>query len=64
MNAFEHQCAACAAGDLSGNPPRVCKLVTGTENLGQCAGGAMEAFRNFTARPALRALMEGPPDRQ
>jgi hypothetical protein len=64
MNAFEHQCAACAVGDVSGNAPNVCKLVKGTENLSRCAGGAMEAFRNFTANPTLRTLIEGPPDRQ
>jgi hypothetical protein len=64
MNAFEHHCAACAAGDVSGNAPKVCKLVKGTENLGQCAGGIMEALRNFTEWPDLGALMEGPPDRQ
>jgi hypothetical protein len=64
MNAFEHQCAACAAGDLSGTAPRVCKLVRGTGDLAQCAGGVMDAMRNFTARPELRDLIEGPPDRQ
>ncbi len=64
MNAFEHQCAACAAGDLSGTAPRVCKLVRGMGNLQQCAGGVMDAIRNFTARPELGDLLEGPPDRQ
>ena len=64
MNAFEHQCAACAAGDLSGAAPRVCKLVRGTGSLQQCAGGVLEAVSNFTARPELRELIEGPPDRQ
>jgi hypothetical protein len=64
MNAFEHQCAACAAGDLSGTAPRVCKLVRGTGSLQQCASGALEAVGNFAARPELRDLIEGPPDRQ
>jgi hypothetical protein len=64
MNAFEHQCAACAAGDLSGAAPPVCKQVRGTETLQQCAGNVLEAVRNFSASPALRALHEAPPDRQ
>lgn len=64
MNAFEHQCVACAAGDLSGTAPRVCKLVGATASLEQCAGGIIDAMRNFTARPELRDLIEGPPDRQ
>jgi hypothetical protein len=64
MNSFERHCAACAAGDVSGNAPKVCKLVRGTENLAQCAGGIMEALRNFTANTDLPSLVEGPPDRQ
>jgi len=64
MNAFEHHCAACAVGDVSGSAPKVCKLVSATQNLQQCAGHMMEAFSNFSARPALRALLQGLPDRQ
>jgi hypothetical protein len=64
MNAFERHCAACAVGDVSGSAPRVCKLVTATQNVQQCAGGVVEAFSNFSARPALRALLQGLPDRQ
>jgi hypothetical protein len=64
MNSFERHCAACAAGDVSGSAPRVCRLVRGTQNLVRCAGGPMEAFRNLADTPALRLLIEGPPDRQ
>lgn len=64
MNAWERQCAACAAGDISGPAPRICRLVPATGGITQCAGGAMEAFRNFSQRPQLRALIEGPPARQ
>jgi hypothetical protein len=64
MNSFERHCAACAAGDVSGNAPRVCRLVRGTQSLVRCAGGIMDAFRNLTDAPDLRSLMEGLPDRQ
>jgi hypothetical protein len=64
MNAWERQCAACATGDLTGPAPRVCRLVAATQGLTQCASGPMEAFRTLSARPLLRSLVEGPPDRQ
>jgi hypothetical protein len=64
MNAWERQCAACAAGDVAGAAPRICRLIPATQGITQCAGGAMEAFRTLSTRPLLRALIEGPPARQ